>query len=310
MLSRRNIRIKVMQSLYAAGRDKALKIEQIHDAYMVSVDNSFQLYLFHLYSFLEFLKVSREDATKRLAKHLPTEEDKAFTPKVFENPHIDSLSNSTALQAMFAKHDFESVLDKDVLRKAYKDYSESEEYSEWIMSKTSSDEELKAILLHAYKFLAKNEVFVDQVEAIFPLWIDDKSLILGTMKKTLKALPAEPDFYTIYFPQDETVKDFGLKLLDRVLKEDADLIKIIEPILENWDVNRVAVLDMVLLKMAICELQYFDTIPTKVTLNEFVELAKTYSTDKSKEFINGILDKLMKTLSKEGKIAKSGRGLA
>ena len=84
---------------------------------------------------------------------------------------------------------------------------------------------------------------------------------------------------------------------------------IIEPSLKNWDADRVAVIDMIILKMALVELMSFPTIPTKVTLNEFVEIAKKYSTEKSKDFINGILDRLMKQLEKEGKIKKEGRGL-
>lgn len=129
------------------------------------------------------------------------------------------------------------------------------------------------------------------------------------MKKTIKALPVDGTFYQEYEPADETVKEFGEVLLKKVCEEDGDLSEIIEPMLKNWDAERVAVIDMILLKMAVCELVSFPTIPTKVTLNEFVEISKLYSTDKSKDFINGILDRLMKKLDKDGKIVKEGRGL-
>lgn len=97
--------------------------------------------------------------------------------------------------------------------------------------------------------------------------------------------------------------------MEKVIKEDKKLLAIIEPTLKNWDVDRVAIIDMILLKMALCELISFPSIPTKVTLNEFVEISKLYSTDKSKDFINGILDRLMKQLDSDGKIKKEGRGL-
>ena len=98
-------------------------------------------------------------------------------------------------------------------------------------------------------------------------------------------------------------------MIRKVHENDEEYLEVIEPNLKNWDADRVAALDMILLKMAICELMIFPTIPTKVTLNEFVEIAKVYSTDKSKDFINGILDRMMKKLEKDGKINKQGRGL-
>ena len=154
-----------------------------------------------------------------------------------------------------------------------------------------------------------NESFNDLIEDHYPLWQDDKSLVLGAVKKTLKALPTDERFFDEYLPSDETVKDFGEKLLSKVTTNNDKLLEIIEPTLKNWDVERVAIIDMILLKMAICELMNFPTIPTKVTLNEFVDISKQYSTDKSKDFINGILDRLMKQLHDSGKIVKEGRGL-
>jgi N utilization substance protein B len=140
-------------------------------------------------------------------------------------------------------------------------------------------------------------------------WADDESLVMGAMKKTLKSMPVSGPFYQEHEPSDETVREFGAELLMRTAQEDAALLAEIQPTLKNWDADRVAILDMIMLKMALCELLHFPTIPTKVTLNEFVEISKIYSTDKSKEFINGILDRLMKKLLEEGRIVKEGRGL-
>jgi N utilization substance protein B len=140
-------------------------------------------------------------------------------------------------------------------------------------------------------------------------WDDDESLVVGAMKKTVKAFPLKDNFYQEFEPSDMTVREFGEELLRKTCREDSALLAEIEPALQNWDVERVAALDMIMLKMALCELLHFPTIPTKVTLNEFVEISKVYSTDKSKEFINGILDRLMKKLLEENKIVKEGRGL-
>ena len=140
-------------------------------------------------------------------------------------------------------------------------------------------------------------------------WLDDKSLIVGSVKKTIRSLPGEEVFYEAYRPTADTIEEFGQELLHSVYYDDEELLEMISPVLNNWDADRVAILDMVILKMAISELTSFPTIPTKVTLNEFVEISKLYSTDKSKDFINGILDRLLKQLIKDGKISKEGRGL-
>ncbi|MBT8218468.1 MAG: transcription antitermination factor NusB [Bacteroidia bacterium] len=298
-----------MQVLYTCNRDKTLDHNDIHAAFKASVDASFELYLFHLYSLLFFLKVSQEDASNRKAKHLPTDEDKVFSDKIYSNAFVRSIIASSDLSALFKQKNFETLLDKDVLRKIYKDYSKTEGYKAFILSDSDSKEIYIEELLSAYKFMAKHEYYSEHVEERFHGWIDDKSLILGTMKKTLKSMPVKSRFFMEYVPQGETVEDFGTVLLKHVLEEDTELLETIDPVLENWDASRVAIVDMILIKMAICEMLYFPTIPTKVTLNEYVELAKSYSTDKSKDFINGILDKLMKKLTNEGKIIKEGRGL-
>jgi N utilization substance protein B len=148
------------------------------------------------------------------------------------------------------------------------------------------------------------------LEDLFPLWQDDKSLVVGAMKKTIKALPLDADFLEAFRPATETVTEFGEQLLDKVIQADAELLGLIEPSLQNWDADRVAVLDMIMLKMALSEFLYFSSIPTKVTLNEFVDISKLYSTDKSKEFVNGILDRLLRQLTDDKMINKSGRGLS
>ncbi|MCL4127407.1 UNVERIFIED_CONTAM: hypothetical protein GTU68_017567 [Idotea baltica] len=112
-----------------------------------------------------------------------------------------------------------------------------------------------------------------------------------------------------HYPSDETVNEFGFQLLEKTITGDETLLKYIQPTLNNWDSERLAIIDMILLKMATCELMGFPSIPTKVTINEYVDLAKHYSTAKSKEFINGVIDRIMKDFTESGLIQKEGRGL-
>lgn len=311
MLSRRNIRVKVMQVLYALSRktsedatDKAA-----NQYYHKLVDDSFRLYLFNLLVLIRVAEYARQDKIRRDGKLRPTEADLQFSAKFADNALLQSLIKNYDLTNAHSKYRLGQMLDADLIRKLYIDFSKEESYQKYIYEQGDDPSEHIAIFLELYRFLINNETFISMAEDHFPLWMDDRSLVVGAMKKTLKALPATDDFLDPYRPQDETVKEFGESLLKKVRDADAELLSVIEPSLKNWDAERVAVLDMIILKMAIAEFLYFPSIPTKVTLNEFVEISKLYSTDKSKDFINGILDRLLKKLSDDGMIQKKGRGL-
>ncbi|MCB0581419.1 MAG: transcription antitermination factor NusB [Phaeodactylibacter sp.] len=309
MLSRRNVRIKVMQMLYSMSRDSELGVNDVVNRYRASIQKSFELYLFCLLSLIRITGYAKQDAAKKMAKLLPTEEDKQFTAKLGDNALMKSLVINEGLQQLFRKYKLNPRFDTDQVRFFYTDFAKTDEYRDYVMQDSDDPESHREILLALYKHLLSLETYDDFIEDHFSNWIDDKSLVAGAIKKTIKGLPATEDFYEEYRPTAETTEEFGEKLLRKACEEDTELLSIIEPTLRNWDADRVAVIDMILLKMALCELMSFPTIPTKVTLNEFVEISKLYSTDKSKDFINGILDRLMKQLNKDGKIEKKGRGL-
>lgn len=298
-----------MQILYAMSRDSKLACDHLLKQYRLSIKASFDLYLFSLYFLIRIAQYAKMDAEKRQGKLLPSDEDLGFVAKLADNKLMKSLLQHAELSKYFARLQFDSLLDEDAIRNIYNEYAKSELYKNYVYGPDDSDDAHQTILLDLYKFCVASENYVEILEDQFPNWIDDKSLIVGSIKKTLKALPAEFDFLEAYEPTDDTVVEFGEELLTRVCTGNTALLAIIEPTLKNWDADRVAIIDMILLKMAVSELMTFKTIPTKVTLNEFVEISKLYSTEKSKDFINGILDRLMKQLEKEGKIEKAGRGL-
>jgi len=309
MLSRRNVRIKVMQVLYSMNRDENLGLEEALAQYRQSVDRSFELYLFNLWQLLQTAHYAMDDFARRNAKLLPTDEDRHFTAKLFDNPLTRSLFENEELLRYIKAYHIPEKIDEDITRKLYTEFSKTDDYLQYLANAEPDAEEHTQTLLLLYKVCVNNEVFNDRIEDFYPTWTDDKSLVVGSIKKTLKALPAPGDFLREYIPPRETTKDFGEVLLQNVYKSDKELLELIEPSLKNWDADRVAIIDMILIKMALIELTAFPTIPTKVTINEFVEISKMYSTDKSKDFINGILDRLMKKLQKDGKIQKEGRGL-
>ena len=309
MLSRRNIRVKVMQLLYAQSRDKGLEYPELLQRYRQAINKSYELYLFNLLQLTKISQYALKDAARRTAKLLPSDEDKQFTAKIFENDLTQAIVENPAFIRSIKKHQMQGRLDEDNHRSFYAEISKTDYYRDYIKKSETTYKDHMEVLLAMYKTVVANELYNDLMEDHYSSWVDDKSLIVGTIKKTLKALPGESNFCKLYLPSDETTKEFGETLLNTVVNNNEELLALIEPTLKNWDVDRVAVIDMILLKMALCELMSFSSIPTKVTLNEFVEISKQYSTEKSKDFINGILDRLMKKLEKQGKIKKEGRGL-
>ncbi len=295
--------------MYAMTRDQELHMDDAVRRFHAQVDQSFSLFLYNLLVFSRVTARSVKDADRRAARHLPTEEDKRFTPKIFENALIQSLNRNIQFNKEVDLRKLRGRLNEDSIRLMYSEFSKTESYSEYILQEELTDEDHCQMLLDCYRFLSKNGHFIDLMEETFPNWIDDSSLVIGATKKVIKATPLSENFLDEQRPDADAEYAFGDTLLKRMIIEDERLLGLVEPILKNWDAERLAILDMILIKMALCEFLYFPSIPAKVTLNEYVEIAKVYSTDKSKEFINGIMDRLLKQLSDEGKIRKEGRGL-
>jgi len=308
MLSRRNIRIKIMQLLYATTNVVPTQ-EEILKGYNEQIQQSYKLYLFNLATTAKVSDFAQIDKQKRVAKLLPTDADVNFLPKLATNDLSSSLKSSKDFSKELLDYGVDVEIDESTIKSVYSEFVKTEEYKVYQEKEESQHEDDKAVLLALYKHCLNNALFEDLVDDRFNNWEDDKSLVVGAVKRTIKALPLKEITYRQFKPNDETTQEFGFKLLKIVLDKDQELFDIIEPNLKNWDADRVAIIDMILLKMAIGELLNFSSIPTKVTLNEYVEIAKLYSTDKSKDFINGILDRLMKKLDKEGQINKTGRGL-
>ncbi len=318
MLSRRNIRIKVMQVLYSKRVDHKSNKAEIVKQFDAGVRQFFEAYLYNLYLIERIAKFAVDDLKIRKAKHLPAYYDRIFTSKLYDNELIQSLVQNTQLQKQYEALKFDKMSDEDLIKKLYNYFAETTEYQNYItqsiddnISDDNDDEggpltHLDALLAF-YRFIRKHELFVEMVDNNYRVWSDDSSLVIGAVKKSLKRLPTEGAFFNDYQPDNETINDFGYPLLHYILDQDETLTKIIRPRIENWDISRIALLDLIFIKMAIAEFLIFENIPTKVSINEYVELSKRYSTDKSKEFVNGVLDKVLENLKRENRIKKIER---
>jgi len=262
--------------LYSMSRDEQLSYTEALRRYHGNIQSAFDMYIYSLYLLVGITKYAEKDRDRRLAKHLPTEEDKIFTDRLYRNPLIRALATNQQLQQEIIRLQLDKHTDQDNVRKIYLDFAKTDDYKNYLTTE-DIDESHRQVLLKLFKFCTNSEVFNEVIEDYSANWPDDKSLVVGTIKKTIKALPKEEDFLNKYRPGDDTVVDFGEKMFDLVHHEDAKLLGTIEPILKNWDADRVAIMDMILIKMALIELMTFSSIPTKVTLNEFVEIAKAYN---------------------------------
>ncbi len=309
MLSRRNVRIKVLQVIYG-GNINHDDIERYRRNYFLSINRSLEILVYSLRVMQKVLRYSLIDEENRKHKMLPQANDLKFNPLILTNKQSQILINSPLLEVHVRKFHVDTKIDQDLIRKLYLEFSKADYYIDYYCGKEPSIENNIEILLKVYKSISKNQIFVESLEDLYVSWDDDESLIVGAMKKVLKSLASdEIDFFKEFIPDDETIKDFGETLLIETVRNDKALVELINPFLENWDMERVATVDLIMLKMAVTEILRLESIPTKVTLNEYVEISKLYSTDKSKEFINGILDRLINKLNHENKIIKTGRGL-
>jgi len=300
MLSRRNVRIKIMQVLYAAQRQQFKSPRAYESLFLQMVDNSYKLYLQNLLIIQRVCEYAKHDLATRRAKLRPTTEDKAFQSILADNPIVSSLSDNDELSRAYEQAGVKRTIDADQIQGLYRDFLATEASQEYLAKGDTTAEATTALLLKLYKWLQSQELFLGMVEDHFPLWSGDKSLVIGAIKKTIKALAADQDFYKSYQTHGEAILEFGQPLLKFVVESDEALLERIKPLLQNWEADRVAIIDMILIKMAVGEFTQFPAIAPEVTINEYVDISKSYSTDKSREFINGVLDNLRKELQKDG----------
>jgi N utilization substance protein B len=302
MISRRNIRVKVMQTLYTmvtweseAKPPDPQKLLQQH------FDQVRSLFVYLIYFLTEVSRYAETASHQRASKHLPTVEDLNVNVKIAGNELLWKMMEDPALKEQFNKEKPQQYIDKELLRKIYLDFAATTEYKNYI-SKGARDksEEKKILEFILNDMLLANESFVSHVEDTFFNWDDDGEMIIqllvGYMQK-----PGTYDFKKMLSSDKE---EFAKGLLRTVLEKDEYLQSLIVPKLKNWDPERIALLDMILMKMGVTEFLYFETIPPKVTINEYIDLAKDYSTQQSGQFVNGILDNIHKELVQQGKMQK------
>jgi transcription antitermination protein NusB len=312
MLNRRHIRVKVMQSIYAMHQHKSDNLDKEEKFLFQSIENTQNLYLLLLSVLIEIKK--KETAYIDLAskKHLVTNEERHPNLKFIHNQVLVVLSESSALATALEENKINNwKLNDDIILALIDAVKESKLYQNYMEKSNTSFDDDKHFIIDLYtEVIAPSDRLYDYLEDYKLTWVDDLPGINTLIVKQIKQLKSEKD--TLIVPKvykDEDDKEFVKNLFRSTVLNELDLSKEYIDKTPNWDVERIAEIDTIILKMAICELLKFPSIPTKVTINEYLEIAKEYSTPKSSIFINGILDNLVKEFSRDGKLNKAGRGL-
>ncbi|MCL6294709.1 transcription antitermination factor NusB [Jejuia spongiicola] len=313
MLNRRHIRIKVMQTMYAFKGGESDDFSKDQKFLMFSIDNMYNLYLLLMALLLEVQKRAESNLQKKQNKHLATKEDKDPNRKFVNNQVLQILKNNLQLKNQFETYKITNwELDNEYVDVIFKAIISSDLYKDYMQTKVSDFKEDKEFIVDIFKeIIAPNEKLYDYMEDKNLTWLDDLPTVNTTILKLLRKvkITSSENYFTPNLYKDIEDKQFAIDLFKKTLLNKTVINKEIELKTQNWDAERIASIDYVLLQMAICELQHFTSIPVKVTINEYLEIAKEYSTPKSSIFINGILDKLVKEYTADGKLNKIGRGL-
>ncbi|MDP2527008.1 transcription antitermination factor NusB [Maribacter dokdonensis] len=314
MLTRRHIRVKVMQSIYALVQSKDDSLQRQEKFLKVSIENTYTLYLLWLSLFVEIQKRAAEQISLSAKKYISDGKQEFPNPKKFvQNRLLVQILENKTLEEEISNRKLDNwYLNEEYVKLIYKDIIESETYKEYMSTPESDYAADKELILTLFKnIIAPNEKIYDYFEDDKLTWVDDIPIVNTFLLKHLKKVKqVHPDSY--FLPsllKDNEDMTYAMQLLSRTLLKNDALEKEIDGKTPNWDKDRIAGIDSILLKMAICELLHFPSIPERVTINEYLEIAKEYSTPKSSIFINGILDKLTKEYKSEGKLNKMGKGL-
>jgi N utilization substance protein B len=313
MLNRRHLRVKVLQALYAyyqsSDNDSYVSEKELFKA----VDRIFELYIYLLLTFEELQRQGERRLEDAKGKMRPTEEEINPNRKFVDNKVIEMLSKHEDLRQHSENLKVNWVGDdkQELFRKMYLEIRESETYFEYMNNDLSGFEEDKAFLVALFKTdIANFPHLYNYFEELSIHWLDDIDLVCSMVLKTIKSFEEDSNNHILpLYKDEEDEKKFIRELLRQTIKMDSENEALIDELTSNWELDRIARMDIILMKMAITELQIFNNIPTKVTLNEYIEISKFYSTPKSNGFINGVLDKAIGRLDSQGMIQKAGRGL-
>lgn len=265
------------------------------------LDNAAELFTFSIYLLTEVARYAETHARNRASKHLPSAEDLNVNVKIAGNTILWQILESRSFQAAVKNGKYEARLEQELVKKIYLQLTESDIYQSYIQEDGREKKTEKELLSFIFTdLIMANEDVNDYFEELFVQWDDDAEMVYQMVLNFLSK-PGSLDAKEIIGKEKS---QYATSLLKTTIEKKDFTLELIKPKLKNWDADRIAQLDMIMIRMGICEFLFFETIPAKVTINEYIDIAKSYSTQQSGQFVNGILDSIHKDLQAEGRLKK------
>jgi len=294
--------VKVMQTVYTLSTleselkpGEPVKILQRH------FEQSKDLLTYLAYFLTEVARYAETDAHIKSNKHLPTKADLNVNTKIAGNEILWKIKENASFQQAVSKSKPDLRIDKELVRKTYHRLVDTPQYREYMLAnERTQNKERELLELILNDFMLADEIFISHLEEFFINWDDDADMILLTLKNSLQK-PSSANFTEVISPDKW---EFAKTLLNTAIEKEKHLESYIVPKLKNWDPERIAAIDMIIMKLGVAEFLYFETIPPKVTINEYIDIAKEYSTQQSGQFVNGILDNIHKELVQQNNLHK------
>ena len=314
MITRRSVRIKAMQYIYACETANSADIKHFEQNLQKSIFSVKDQYLYLLLFIREIANFAEKDAQIKSSKHLKSKDDKLVNTKLLSNFLIQFLNNDAPFLKEIKALNILSLIDEEDVRRLYKKMLDAPQYQHYLNNgkEFDIDEDRKIVLFMLNELLFEDDTFIDHSDEIFINWNDDAEFVVEAVTDIIQKSKHELKLHLNRQHLKEKMAElsqFGIDLFRETVEHKKENYKLIEPRLKNWDSDRLATVDIILMRMALSEFLYFPSIPIKVTINEYLDIAKEYSTPKSKDFINGVLDALMKDLKDKNLLNKIGRGL-
>jgi transcription antitermination protein NusB len=313
MLNRRHLRIKALHYLYAFNQSGNTDVPKMEKELLSGVEKVNELFLWYASLFNELVHYANIEIERGKNKRLPGFEDLNPNLRFVENKVFQSIIESKELNNRIQQKKISWVGEQELVKKIFSELKNQAFFVDYMTKPDFTFETERAfaekVCTRFFPFCEPLQFFLEEKNIV---WVDDHEVVLTALQRTIKKIKDQatlPFLIPSLYKDEEDDRKFMLELFRKTIMPVDSFEEMISEKAKNWEIERLAVIDVILIKMALTEAIYFQNIPVKVTLNEYIELAKQYSTPKSQQFVNGILDSLFVDLKKSGRIKKTGRGL-
>jgi transcription antitermination protein NusB len=309
MLNRRFLRIKVMQALYSFFQHEKADPAHFEKELFKSLDKIYDLYLLILALIQDLQHVALLVIDEKKNKHLPNKEDLNPNLKFANNSLIKSIAENKELKKELEKRKISWQNDFDIVRKIFNNIRNGQAYKKYLEAgETGTKEDREFVISMITQHLSENEILISLFEEKNIHWADDAFVAFNSVIRNLEDFNGEFKLQPLLKDEKDDL-EFMSMLFNKTIIYRQQFEELIDKHTKNWEIERIANMDMLLMEMALAEILYIPSVPVKASLNEYIDISKEYSTPNSKVFVNGVLDKVIGELKRDNRINKTGRGL-